>query len=73
VVQQGDWHDLVAKLDRLARVQLPVALVSLVATLLTLLHICLLDYHIYIPFQVPIYAIAWARGVLFVQVLKVSL
>lgn len=57
--------------DRVAQVLPPVALVVAVSAAVTLLHVCLLLHGVYLPIQLPIFAIAWARGVVSIQVLKV--
>jgi hypothetical protein len=59
--------------DRVAQVLPPVALVVSISTAVTLLHVCMLPHGVYVPIQLPIFAIAWARGVVSVQVLKVGL
>lgn len=72
-LQQEDWRSLAATLDCVAGVQLPLALVSSVSVLLLLLHVSLWARHVYMPIQLPVYAIAWARAVISVQLLKVRI
>jgi hypothetical protein len=73
VMQQEDWCSLIATLRCVAGLQLPMACVSSVSVLLLLLHVSLWARHVYLPIQVSIYVIAWARTVISIQLLKVRI